>query len=91
MQIANHRTQVEQAIQAAFWAGQADMRGKITRDIATRYQARKRGRYHKIEAAAVAFVVSSCPFVNGNYLAGRAGADDGSGEAAEMLAWDFAV
>ena len=85
------RTSVEKAIQAAYWAGQSDMRGKITKDVAARFQARTAGRYHGVEARALAFVVGACLMINGNVLAARPGADAGDGEAAEIMAWDFEI
>lgn len=82
-------TEAEQAIAAAYWAGQAHMRGLITEAIATRLQSIPASRYHRL-VRDVAEHIATATNINPNYcLRGRG--DSGRGEAAEILGWDFAI
>ena len=79
---------VESAIQAAYWAGQSQMRGQITEQIKSALQNLPTSRYHRI-VEATARHVAQVNGVNQNHLYGHG--DSGSGEAAEFLSWDFEV
>ena len=84
-------TATEKAIQAAFWAGQSDMRGKITEAAGKAMASLSTGRYHHMQKAAAAHILSGCPQINTNSTAFGSYGDTGAGEAAEILAWDFEV
>jgi len=81
-------TPAENAIVAAYWAGQSKMRGQITEAIKSALATIPNSRYHNL-VTLVAKHVASVPNINPNHLYGHG--DSGSGEAAEFLSWDFEV
>ena len=84
------KTDIEKAIQAAYWAGQSDMRGQITEDLAKRAREYRLGRYHNIERRAMMALLESS-YINTNAEAFGGYGDSGKGEAAEILEWDFDI
>jgi len=82
-------TDVENAIAAAFWAGQAQMRGQITEQIATRIKSLPVSRYHRVARQAAEHVCKGGDGLSTNYLNGRG--DSGTQEAAEILAWRYLI
>lgn len=81
---------ISQIAAAAFWAGQSDMRGKITAGIAAKFNEYKPGRYCHAETRAIRAVID-VPGINQNVLNNHPGADDGSGESAEIQSWAFDI
>lgn len=80
--------QVKKAIKAAFWAGQAEMRGRITEQVEKRLESLPKTRYHNISRKAAEHMVSAVDGINGNYVFLKKG-DSGNGEYNEFLEWDF--
>ena len=74
------RTETEKAVQAAFWAGQEEMRGRIVRGLHARAQGFAFGRYWRSQKNAIATMLS-------DGLLGGEGRDDSQ----EFLSWDFEV
>jgi len=81
---------VAKMVAAAFWAGQSDMRGKITKAAAERLDKLPTGRYRRLQRAAARFVLA-VPGINGNALNHAPGADAGDSEAAEIMGWEFDI
>ena len=81
-------TETERAIQAAYWAGQSDMRGKITEAVGKSIFSFSYGRYHNIERKAIAAAIAS-GLINKNARCFGGHGDSGAEEAAEIKDWDF--
>lgn len=88
----SNRSTIAQIAASAYWAGQSDMRGAITRKAARQLQSLPQGRYRHLQEAAARHVLRISE-INPSVLACPDGclADDGSGEAAEIKSWDFDV
>src|SRR6266567_941536 len=82
-------SEVEDAIAGAYWAGQSMMRGHITEQIASRMKALPISRYHRFARQAAEHVCLGVDGINVNYI--NAYGDSGTGEAAEILDWEFEV
>jgi len=82
------RSVLEQVAAAAYWAGQSEMRGRITRKVAAQLASLPSVRYHRIALRAARHVLAVGE-INSNVLAGRRGADAGEGESGEIMGWDF--
>ena len=83
--ISNATTETEKAIQAAFWAGQSDMRGECTEQVRKSIETIKFGRYHKMQKKIIDHIVTNCGTLN------VFGIDSGKGESREILDWDFDI
>ena len=78
-------TDAQKVIQAAFWAGQSDMRGTSTEEMREAIKSVKYGRYHKEQKRVIAHIINKCGTLN------VGGIDSGKAEAAEILEWDFDI
>lgn len=83
----NRETETQRAVRAAYWAGQSMMRGLITEQLKQRLDSLPQSRYHRLVRAAAEHMCIGVPCINSNYLHGRG--DSGTGEAAEIMDWDF--
>ena len=81
---------IERAVQAAYWAGQSDMRGEITEAIGKSVSEFAYGRYHNIERKAIASAISS-GLINKNAKAFGGHGDSGKAEAEEIKEWEFEI
>jgi len=79
------KNDTEEAIQAAFWAGQSYMRGTSTEEMREAIKSVKYGRYHKEQKRVIAHIINKCGTLN------VAGIDSGKAESAEILEWDFDI
>lgn len=79
---------IKKAIRAAYWAGQAEMRGRITEQIERRLESLPKTRYHNIARRAAEHMVANVDGINGNYVFLKRG-DSGKGEHNDFLGWDF--
>ena len=79
--------QIKKAIRAAYWAGQAEMRGRITEQIKKRLDTLPQNRYHNITRKAAEHICINVDGINVNYLHGRG--DSGRLESDNFLEWDF--
>lgn len=84
----NDHDQVKKAICAAYWAGQAEVRGKITEQIERRLESLPKTRYCNISRKAAEHMVVGVDGINGNYVFLKRG-DSGTGEYKDFLEWDF--
>ena len=82
-------TPAEHAIQAAFWAGQSDMRGTVTENCIKALKSVKYGRYHLEQKKVLTSLLRGIPQINQNSLDGRG--DTGHEESQEFLSWDFDI
>lgn len=80
--------QIKKAINAAYWAGQSEMRGRITEQIERRLESLPETRYHNIARKAAEHMVVNVDGINGNYVFLKRG-DSGRGEYKDFLEWDF--
>jgi len=80
--------QVKKAIRAAYWAGQSEMRGRITEQIERRLESLPKTRYHNITRKAAEHMVVNVDGINGNYVFLKRG-DSGNDEHKDFLEWDF--
>lgn len=88
MLAAENPTEIERAVQAAYWAGQSDMRGEVTEDVGKSVSNFTFGRYKNIERRAIDAAIST-GLINKNAKAFGGYGDSGKSEVAEFLEWDF--
>ena len=84
-------TDVEKAIQAAYWAGQSDMRASVTDAAGAALKTYKFGRYHLREKAAMAHLLAGCGQINTRSTAFGGTGDTGAEERDEIMSWDFDI
>ena len=78
---------IKKAIKAAYWAGQAEMRGRITEQVKQRLDTLPGTRYHNIARQAAEHICINIDGINVNYLYGRG--DSGRIESKDFLEWGF--